>query len=109
MTMPDAMIARARRLHLAADIGVARVEELCAVRDEFRRRSTEAPEATVEALVYQFRAGGLDALHTERARLRLTELSADQLDAVIIRLADLRAKYPAITEELIRTIAEMIS
>jgi len=57
---------------------------------ELNRGDGQAPQATVEALVYGLR-DGIDALPTKPERLRrLSELSADQLKEVCARLQNFK-------------------
>jgi hypothetical protein len=67
-----------------------------------------AAGSTVEALMYELRTLGLAALAGPNCRRRVSELSPDQVRAVIERLDRLRPNYPAITDDLILTIGELL-
>ena len=70
------------------------------------RQPNEAPEATVEALMFQLRERGLPALTEQPNQRRLAELSDGQVADIMKRLSKLRKKYPAITDDLLQTINE---
>ena len=75
----------------------------------FRRRSAHgAVASTVEALMYELRTYGLAALAGANCRRRLSELSQAQLGEVIGRLMKLRPRYPAITDQLLFQLAELV-
>jgi hypothetical protein len=63
--------------------------------------------STVEAVMYELRTDGLVALARPNCQQRLVDLSADQMREVIIRLDQLRPKYPAITDDLLLQLAEL--
>lgn len=60
-----------------------------------------AASSTVEALVYSLRERGEVALRERDPRHRLSQLSIMQVREVIARLMRLRAKYPAISDDLL--------
>ena len=64
----------------------------------------DAPEATVEALMFDLRERGLAALTEKSNQRRLAELSDSQVGEVTKRLSKLKKKYPAITDDLLQTI-----
>jgi hypothetical protein len=66
-----------------------------------RHRSVDAPRATVEALLYELRTHGLIALKNPNCRQRLADLSDMQLRSVLAALIPLRARYVAVTDELL--------
>jgi hypothetical protein len=68
-----------------------------------------AASSTVAALMYEMRTYGLAALAGANCRRRLSELSQPQLVEVIERLMKLRAKYPAITDELLFQLSEHLT
>ena len=72
-----------------------------------RRHDNEAPQATIEALVYELRTHGL-ALERPNCRRRLAEVSTAQLRDVIARLLRLRPKYPAITDDLLLKLGDQL-
>jgi hypothetical protein len=78
--------------------------------DALRRRREQygAAPLTVEALMYELRTYGLAALAGENCRRRLSELNDKQLAEVIERLMRLRSKYPAITDELLFQLGELL-
>jgi hypothetical protein len=61
----------------------------------------DAPEATVDALVFELRTHGLSALNDQPNQRRLAELAPSQVNDVIKRLHGLKRKYPAITDDLL--------
>jgi hypothetical protein len=66
-----------------------------------RRRGADAPRATVEALLYELRTHGLVALQNPNCRHHLADLSDMQLRGVLASLIRLRARYVAVTDELL--------
>jgi hypothetical protein len=64
--------------------------------------------STVEALIYELRTYGLAATAGPKCQRRLADLSDAQIREVIERLDRLRPKYPAITDDLILALAELI-
>jgi hypothetical protein len=86
--------------------------ELQAMYEDSLRRQREkygAAPSTVEALMWGLRTKGIAHLHEPNCRRRLSELSTAQLHKVIARLIQLRPEYPAITDELIFQLGEMLS
>jgi hypothetical protein len=67
----------------------------------------EAPQSTVEALMYELRTNGLPQLRKENTQRRLADLSVSQLREVIEQLIRLQPKYPRIDDELIETLREL--
>jgi hypothetical protein len=61
----------------------------------------DAPEATVDALMFELRDRGFAALGDRPNQRRLAELAPSQVNDVIKRLHRLRRKYPAITDDLL--------
>jgi hypothetical protein len=74
-----------------------------------RRAEYGAAPSTVEAVMYELRTYGVAALAGPNCQRRLTDLSDAQVREVIVRLDRLRPKYPAITDNLILALAELIS
>jgi hypothetical protein len=75
----------------------------------FRRvRAQGAATSTVEALMYELRTYGPAALAGANCRRRLSELSQAQLGEVIGRLMNRRPRYPAITDQLLFQLAELL-
>jgi hypothetical protein len=72
------------------------------------RKQYGAADSTVEALMYELRTLGLAALAGPNCRRRVSELSPEQICEVIGRLDRLRPNYPAITDDLILTIGELL-
>jgi len=73
-----------------------------------RRHDNEAPQVTIEALVYELRTHGLAALEPPNCRRRLADVSTAQLRDVIARLLRLRPKYLAITDDLLLKLGEQL-
>jgi len=67
----------------------------------------DAPQVTVEAVMYELKESGLDALKAPNARRRLGDLSQKQHREVLARLVKLRPRYPKITDELLVHIDEL--
>jgi hypothetical protein len=67
-----------------------------------------APQATIEALVYELRTYGLAALGHTNCRGRLSDASTAQVRDVIARLIRLRRKYLAITDDLLLKLGEQL-
>ena len=63
-----------------------------------------APEATVDALMYDLRERGLPALSIRTNQARFAALSPEQSKTIIERLHKVRARYPAITDDLLLII-----
>ena len=95
-------LAQLRRL-MADDISLARAW------DELNRRHRlDAPQATVEALVYELRTNGLAALNHPNCRRRLDDVSTAQLRQVLARLIKLRPKHLAITYDLLLMLGGLL-
>jgi hypothetical protein len=73
-----------------------------------RRKLLGAAPSTVEAVMYKLRTYGLAAIAGPNCQRRLADLSDAQLRQVIERLDRLRTKYPAITDNLLLSLAELI-
>ena len=67
-----------------------------------------AAPTTVEALMYELRTDGVRALATRNCQRWLCDLSTDQVREVIERLTRLRARYPAITDELLLALTDQL-
>jgi hypothetical protein len=61
----------------------------------------DAPQVTVEAVMYELREYGLNALKAPNARERLGTLSRKQHREVLARLIRLRPRYSKISDELL--------
>jgi hypothetical protein len=96
-------LARARRL--LADDGIS-LER--AWRETKAAAEGRAAESTVEAVVHGLREDGSNALQREGTRDRLAELSLQQLETVIARLARMRSKYSTVSERLLLALAELL-
>jgi hypothetical protein len=72
-------------------------------------KTDEAAKSTVEALMYELRTYGVAALAGANCRRRLGELSEAQLAEIIERLMAMRARHPAITDELLFQLGEQLS
>ncbi len=59
--------------------------------------------------MYSLRERGVAALAERDCQRRLAELSIDQVRAVIGRLIGLRPRYPAVTDELLLKLGELLS
>jgi hypothetical protein len=66
-----------------------------------------APPATVEAVMYELREDGLDALKAPNCKRRIGELSRRQLTEVLGRLLKLRPRYPKISDDLLLYIEDL--
>jgi hypothetical protein len=73
-----------------------------------RRAEYGAAPSTVEAVMYELRTYGLAAIAGPNCQRRLADLSNAQLRQVIERLDRLRPNYPAITDNLLFSLAELI-
>jgi hypothetical protein len=65
-----------------------------------------AAASTVEAVVYALRTNGTAAIAANRERL--IEVSATQLEDVIVRLSAARQRYSSITDHLLELLAELL-
>jgi hypothetical protein len=68
----------------------------------------DAAGSTVEALMLSLRSRGSAALTEQNCQRRLADLSPAQVQQIIARLTRLQPKYPAINDELIVTLKELI-
>lgn len=73
-----------------------------------RRAEYGAAPSTIEAVMYELRTYGLAAIAGTNCQRRLADLSNAQLREVIERLDRLRPQYPAITDNLLLSLAELI-
>jgi hypothetical protein len=73
-----------------------------------QREAYGAAPTTVEALMYELRTDGIKALATPNCQRRLCDLSTAQVREVIERLMKLRPRYPAITDQLLFQLAELL-
>ena len=71
-------------------------------------RRVEAARSTVEALVYQLRTHGLRAIGEASCQARLTELSETATRDMINCLIQMRAHYPAVTDDLLSALVELL-
>jgi hypothetical protein len=104
-------MSKRRDYRLVAEDGVASAGELQRDIDEAMRKRRElhgAAGSTVEALMYQLRTYGYAALAGPNCRQRLSELSTAQVREIIGRLMRMRPKYPAITDELLLHLGELL-
>ena len=86
--------------------------ELQAIYDAaLRKQRAEygAAPTTVEALLLSLCSRGAAALAEPNCQRRLSELSPTQVREVIERLDRLRPRYPAIKDNLLLQLAELIS
>jgi hypothetical protein len=70
-------------------------------------RTRPAPQTTVNALLYQLRKDGLAALENPTCRRRLADISDEQLHEVLAALIQARARYAAVTDELLIALDEI--
>jgi hypothetical protein len=73
-----------------------------------RRAEYGAAPSAVEAVMYGLRTYGIAALAGPNCQRRLADLSDAQVREVIERLDRLRPQYPAITDNLLLALAELI-
>jgi hypothetical protein len=71
-------------------------------------RAPAAPQSTFDALVFELRTHGLPQLNKTSCRLRLGQLSTQQVRELIAALVRLRPRYLAITEELILKLGDFL-
>jgi len=95
-----------RRRH--KDGQISTLQEIYEAAMRRQREAYGAAPTTVEALMYELRTYGLAALAGANCRRRLSELSQAQLGEVIGRLMNLRPRYPAITDQLLFQLAELL-
>jgi hypothetical protein len=77
--------------------------------DHENKNIGRAPQSTVEALMYELRTYGTEALKRKTCQRRLSELTDKQLADVISRLMNLRSQYSAITDRLLTTLVRLAS
>jgi hypothetical protein len=73
------------------------------------RRKMGAAPSTVEAVMYELRTHGTEALKRDNCQRRLSELNDRQLADVIRRLMKLRSQYSAITDKLLAQLIGLSS
>jgi hypothetical protein len=73
-----------------------------------QRHHIDAPQMTVEALVYELRTHGLAGFNRLNCLSWLSDVSTAQLREVIARLIRLRSKYPTITDDLLLKLGEQL-
>jgi hypothetical protein len=71
------------------------------------RGDRPAPQATFDALLYELRTLGLAAFKNPSCRRRLADLSDPLLRELLAALIRTRARYPAITDELLIALDEI--
>jgi hypothetical protein len=71
------------------------------------RGDQPAPQVTLDALIYELRTDGIAALRNPSCRRRLADLSNGQLCELIAALIRARAKYPAISDDLLLALDEL--
>jgi hypothetical protein len=71
------------------------------------RGDRPAPQATFDALLYELRTLGVAAFKNPSCRRRLADLSDLQLRELLAALIRTRARYPAITDELLIALDEI--
>jgi hypothetical protein len=71
-------------------------------------RGRPAPQATIDALVYELRTHGLIALEHPNCMRRLSDVSTAQLCEVIASLIRLRPKCSSITDDLLLKLGEQL-
>lgn len=71
------------------------------------RGDRPAPRATFDALLYELRTLGVAAFKNPSCRRRLADLSDPQLRELLAALIRTRARYPAITDELLIALDEI--
>jgi hypothetical protein len=72
-----------------------------------KRPAKNAPPTTVEAVMYELREDGLDALKAPNCKRRIGELSKRQLTEVLARLLKLRPRYPKISDDLLLYLEDL--
>jgi hypothetical protein len=86
--------------HIPNDRNAMSLDALSAQLDR-TRRGDRAPQSAFDALHYELRTHGLAAFEGPNCRFRLVELSAEQLRELIGALIRIRAKFAAVTDELL--------
>ena len=107
----DVLQCDAERDGLVARLGQDAVQQILA--EAFhplieQPRHLRAAAATVEAVAYALRERGITALRCLQTRSRIAELSQQQLEHVIARLARLRGSYPKVTNDFLLSLAEFL-
>lgn len=103
--------ASARERHDAFWARMDRCKTIEALEREFLREAHlkyGAPSSTVEALMLSLRERGVAALTEADTRRRFADLSTAQVREVLARLIRARAKFPAITDDLLLIIGEQM-
>jgi hypothetical protein len=67
-----------------------------------------AAQSTVDAAVFELREYGAAQLNNAQTKARLAQLSAAQIKEVIDRLNRIADRHPAITQELIEDLKELL-
>lgn len=91
---------------------VASAGELQAIYEGAARKERKeygAPRATVEAVMYELRTHGTEALKHPNCQRRLIELTDKQLADVIGRLMKMRSQYSAISDRLLTQLVRLSS
>jgi hypothetical protein len=99
--MPPHRLSRLREL-LADEISLDR-----AWRELNDDGNQPAPQVTLDALIYELRTLGVAAFKNPSCRRRLADLSDLQLRELLAALIRTRARYPAITDELLIALDEI--
>jgi hypothetical protein len=71
------------------------------------RGDRPAPQATFDALLYELRTLGVAAFKNPSCRRRFADLSDPQVRELLAALIRTRARYPAITDELLIALDEI--
>ena len=71
------------------------------------RGDRPAPQATFDALLYELHTLGVAGFKNPSCRRRLADLSDPQLRELLAALIRTRARYPAITDELLIALDEI--
>jgi hypothetical protein len=72
------------------------------------RRRADAAQSTYDALLYELRTYGIAQLAKPNCRDRLSSLSTRQLRELIAALMRLKPKYPAINDELLLKLGDLL-
>jgi hypothetical protein len=67
----------------------------------------DAPTATVEAVMFELREDGLDALKAPNCKRRIGDLSKRQLAEGLARLIKLRPRYSKISDDLLLYVEDL--
>jgi hypothetical protein len=104
----DRRAARRRRRHdLPANWETMSVGGLWRALNDPRRRA-DAAQSTYDALLYELRTYGIAQLAKPNCRDRLSSLSTRQLRELIAALMRLKPKYPAINDELLLKLGDLL-